>query len=161
GVGTNFTGLAIAAAYQAGIREFDVETAYAAARKNELSWEGRLEGAGKMDVRQFVERGYAPYVERLGFGTADEGSGFGASHTLEYAFSAHAVAQFAKALGKEADYQQLSELAKGWRHLYDPKTGFIRPRDGEGTFVPDFDPSQPWRGFQEEIGRASCRAREE
>ncbi|WP_090973836.1 GH92 family glycosyl hydrolase [Parapedobacter composti] len=149
GVGTNFTGLAIAAAYQAGIRGFDVETAYAAARKNELSWEGRLEGAGKMDVRQFVQRGYAPYVEQLGFDTSDEGSGFGASHTLEYAFSAHAVAQFAKALGKEADYLQLTALAQGWRHLFDEETGFIRPRDASGQFIADFDPSQPWRGFQE------------
>lgn len=149
GVGTNFTGLAIAAAYSAGIRDFDVELAYEAARKNELVWEGRLEGAGKMDVRQFVQRGYAPYVERLGFDTADEGSGFGASHTLEYAFSAHAVAQFAKAIGKEADYRKLTELAKGWRHLYDAETGFMRPRDAEGNFITNFDPSQPWRGFQE------------
>ena len=148
GVGTNFTGLAIAAAYNAGIRDFDVELAYEAARKNELAWENRLEGAGKMDVREFVQRGYSPYVDGLEFDT-EEGSGFGASHTLEYAFSAHAVGQFAKALGKDGDYQNLSELAKGWRHLYDPETGFIRPRDAEGVFVSDFDPSQPWRGFQE------------
>ena len=26
-----------------------------------MEWRGRLEGAGKMDVRQFVERGYSPY----------------------------------------------------------------------------------------------------
>lgn len=149
GVGTNFTGLAIAAAYSAGIRDFDVELAYEAARKNELEWTGRIEGAGKMDVRQFVERGYSPYLEHLGFQTTDAGSGFGASHTLEYAFSAHAVAQFAKALGKEDDYEQLSRLSKGWGQLYDAESGFIRPRDADGNFIEDFDPSQPWRGFQE------------
>jgi putative alpha-1,2-mannosidase len=36
GVGTNFTGLAIAAAYNVGIRDYDVNLAYAAVRKNEL-----------------------------------------------------------------------------------------------------------------------------
>ncbi|MFC3199160.1 GH92 family glycosyl hydrolase [Parapedobacter deserti] len=149
GVGTNFTGLAIAAAYSAGIRNFDIDLAYEAARKNELSWEGRLEGAGKMDVRQFVERGYAPYVEVLNFETTDRGSGFGASHTLEYAFSAYAVAQFAEALGKDRDHRQLMELSRAWSRLYDAESKFIRPRDEDGNFITDFDPAQPWRGFQE------------
>ena len=50
--------ITLAGAYNSGIRNFDVETAYQAALKNELGWEGRIEGAGKMDVKQFVERGY-------------------------------------------------------------------------------------------------------
>ena len=29
---------------------------YEAARKDNLEWRGRIEGAGKMDVRQFVEK---------------------------------------------------------------------------------------------------------
>ena len=53
--------ITLAGAYNSGIRDFDVETAYQAALKNELGWEGRIEGAGKMDVKQFVERGYVPY----------------------------------------------------------------------------------------------------
>lgn len=65
GVGTNFTSLAIAAAYNCGIRDFDVQQGYEAALKNEVEWRGRLEGAGKMDVRQFVERGYSPYENGL------------------------------------------------------------------------------------------------
>ena len=58
GVGTNFTGLAIASAYNCGIRDFDVNLAYEAALKNEIGWEGRIEGAGKMDVSQFIQKGY-------------------------------------------------------------------------------------------------------
>ncbi len=149
GVGTNFTGLAIAAAYNCGIRDFDVELAYEAALKNEIGWEGRIEGAGKMDVRQFVERGYCPFDDRLNMKTTAEGSGFGASHTLEYSFSSFAVSQFAKQLNKTEDYKLLSNLSKGWKLLYDEKTKLIRPKDSNGQFIQNFDPLAPWRGFQE------------
>lgn len=149
GVGTNFTSLAIAAAYNCGIRDFDVKQGYEAALKNEVEWRGRLEGAGKMDVRQFVERGYSPYEKRFDMVTREEGSGFGASHTMEYSFSSFAVSQFAKHLGKEDDYKLLSNLSNGWKNLYDPETRLIRPKDTKGNFLEDFNPLAPWKGFQE------------
>lgn len=149
GVGTNFTSLAIAAAYNCGIRDFDVQQGYEAALKNEVEWRGRLEGAGKMDVRQFVERGYSPYEKRFDMVTREEGSGFGASHTMEYCFSSFAVSQFAKHLGKEDDYKLLSNLSNGWKNLYDPETRLIRPKDTKGNFLEDFNPLAPWKGFQE------------
>lgn len=149
GVGTNFTSLAIAAAYNCGIRDFDVQQGYEAALKNEVEWRGRLEGAGKMDVRQFVERGYSPYEKQFDMVTREEGSGFGASHTMEYSFSSFAVSQFAKHLGKEDDYKLLSDLSNGWKNLYDPETRLIRPKDTKGNFLEDFNPLAPWKGFQE------------
>ena len=149
GVGTNFTSLAIASAYNCGIRDFDVQLGYEAALKNEVEWNGRLAGAGKMDVRQFVERGYSPYEKQFDMVTCEEGSGFGASHTMEYSFSSFAVAQFAKQLGKEADYECLSILSNGWKNLYDEKTRLIRPKDTQGYFLEDFNPLAPWKGFQE------------
>lgn len=149
GVGTNFTSLAIAAAHNVGIHDFDVNLGYEAARKNELIGKDRLAGAGKLDVEQFVNRGYSPYAERLSMQTTPEGSGFSASHTLEYAFSSYAVANFAKQLGKEDDYKQLKQLSKGWQLLYDPSLKLMRPKDMDGKFIDKFDPHQPWRGFQE------------
>lgn len=151
GVGTNFVGLVIAGAYNCGIRNFDVKTGYEAALKNETGWENRPVGAGKVDVGAFIKYGYSPYVASTG--ENDEyhrnGSPFGASHTLEYSFSSYAVAQFAKALGKKADYKMLLNLSKGWEKLYDPETGFIRPKDEKGNFITPFNPSEPWIGFQE------------
>ena len=149
GVGTNFTGLAIAAAYNCGIRNFDVALGYQAARKNELGSEGRPAGAGKLDVGKFVSQGYSPYLPELGMQTTPDGSGFAASHTLEYSFSAYAVAQMARQLGHEADYEQLKKLSGGWELLFDPETKYIRPRDRSGEFIADFDPYAAWAGFQE------------
>ncbi len=149
GVGTNFVSLAIAAAYNCGIRNYDVETAYKAALRNETEWIGRPEGAGKMDVNQFVTRGYSPFANDFNHLTDEKGSYFSVSHTLEYSFSSYAVAQMAKSLGHEEDYRKLSELAEGWRLVYDPSVKLMRPRDAKGDFIKDFDPNAPWVGFQE------------
>jgi len=149
GVGTNFTSLAVASAYNCGIRNFDIKTAYEAALKNELTSVNRIKGAGKMDVGQFVKRGYSPYMSNLGYDSDSSGSGFGASHTLEYSFSAFAVAQFAKQLHKIKDYNQLMKMSNGWKNLYDGSTKYIRPRTADGKFIENFNPIEPWRGFQE------------
>ncbi len=149
GVGTNFTGLAIASAYNVGIRDFDVKLAYQAALKNEIESKNRLKGAGKMDVGLFVEKGYAPYDPEVQWTTTPKGSMFGTSHTLEYAFSAYAVAQFAKHLGMQKDYEQLLGLSKGWTKVFDKDFKLMRPKLKDGTFLKDFDPLAPWIGFQE------------
>ncbi|MBK5196211.1 MAG: GH92 family glycosyl hydrolase [Proteiniphilum sp.] len=149
GVGTNFVSLAIAAAYNCGIRNFDVATGYEAALKNEISSEDRPAGAGKLDVGLFVEYGYSPYNEHLYMQNTPEGSGFSASHTMEYSFSSFAVAQFAKHLGKSDDYEKLMRLSEGWKQLFDTETKLIRPKDKEGVFLGEFDPLAPWIGFQE------------
>ncbi|WP_440135389.1 GH92 family glycosyl hydrolase [Chitinophaga sancti] len=152
GVGTNFTGLVIAAAYNIGIRDFDVKLAYEAALKNETGYVNRAPGAGKMDVGAFVKRGFCPYINNDDQATRElttEGSQFGTSHTLEYCFSSYAVAQFAKSLGKHEDYEQLMKLSQGWKLLYDSSIKFIRPRDLKGDFIKNFDPAAPWVGFQE------------
>ena len=147
GVGTNQLSLFIAAAYSCGIRDFDINLAYEACRKNELDGDNRPLGAGKSDTDQFLRYGYVPHVE-AGDGP-DETFMFSASHTLEYAFSAWATSQLAKALGHEGDAERLGQLAQGWERLYDPVTNFVRPRLKDGRFISNFDPLQVWRGFQE------------
>jgi predicted alpha-1,2-mannosidase len=141
GVGTNLLTTLFAGAYQCGIRDFDVKTAYAAALKNELDGENRPLGAGKMNTSSFTKYGYVPV-------DADT-DGFSASHTLEYSYSAWAVAQWAKQLNKRGDFNRLMYLSKGWERLYDSSTNFVRPRNANGTFIDKFNPLQVWRGFQE------------
>ncbi|MEI6945703.1 GH92 family glycosyl hydrolase [Paraflavisolibacter sp. H34] len=147
GVGTNFVSLAMASAYMSGIRDFDVNLAYEASLKNEVEANGRPRGAGKLDVGNFVKYGYVNHIDKSREWA--ETWQFSASHTLEYAYSSYAVAQWAKLLGKEQDYTQLMRLSKGWEHLFDPSLKLVRPKLASGEFIGDFKPSQPWRGFQE------------
>ncbi|MBQ2457022.1 MAG: GH92 family glycosyl hydrolase [Bacteroidaceae bacterium] len=149
GVGTNMVSIAMAGAYQSGIRNYDIEKAYEASLKNELEWQDRIEGAGKTDVGQFVKLGYVPFDTSVFYGTHPGGSQFSASHTLEYSFSAYAVAQWAKALGKEDDYVRLMELSRGWEKLFNDSLKLIHPRNAEGQFIDNFNPLESWRGFQE------------
>lgn len=147
GVGTNFVGLALAAAYQIGLRDYDVDLAYNAIKANELNWEERFPGSGKMDLKAFLDKGYVPYSEANESNSL--GSNFSASHTMEYSFSAFAAAQMAKSLNKEEDYQKLVTYSKGWERLFEPSQKLIHPKDHKGAFISEFDPYQPWRGFQE------------
>ncbi|WP_205510679.1 GH92 family glycosyl hydrolase [Longitalea arenae] len=147
GVGTNMVSIVFAGAWMAGIRDFNVQEAYAAARKNELEGKDRPRGAGKLDVDSFIKNGYVNHLDK---GSSwEEVWKFSASHTLEYAFSAYAMAQWAKQLGKEADYKTFQRLSKGWEHLFDSSLKLVRPKMANGAFIDNFDPSQPWRGFQE------------
>jgi predicted alpha-1,2-mannosidase len=147
GVGTNFVSLVMASAYMSGIRDFDVAKAYEASLKNEIDGKDRPQGAGKSDVDQFVKFGYVPHLDK-GVGGGERWQ-FSASHSLEYAFSSYAVAQWAKALGKKEDYEKLMRLSRGWEHLYNPKLKLVQPKLANGQFIDNFRPSEPWRGFQE------------
>ena len=150
GVGTNLLTTILAGAYQCGIRDFDVDLAYEASIKNELDGTNRPLGAGKVDTDKFLEYGYVPHLEN-GNGP-DEAFMFSASHTLEYSYSAWAVAQWAKKLGKTDDYDKLMWLSKGWERIYDPSTNFVHPKKADGSFIDNFNPMQVWRGFQ--VGNA-------
>ena len=149
GVGTNMMPIIFAGAYNSGIRNYDVNLAYKAAWKNEMCGDNRPEGAGKTDVGLFVKLGYVPYNDSVPYGTHSRGSAFSGSHTLEYSFSTYALAQWAKALGKQDDYRRLMYLSNGWTRIFDDSLKLIHPRGTDGKFIPNFKPLEPWRGFQE------------
>ncbi|QPH40855.1 GH92 family glycosyl hydrolase [Pedobacter endophyticus] len=147
GVGTNFVGLAIAGAYQANIRDYDLDLAYKAVLGNELNYKNRLVGSGKMDTKSFVSRGFVPFLDADK--TDSTGAHFSGSHTLEYSFSAFAAAQLAKKMGKTADYNKLINLSNGWKLIFDQDLKLVHPKDENGNFIDKFDPLEAWRGFQE------------
>jgi putative alpha-1,2-mannosidase len=62
------------------------------------------------------------------------------SKTLEYAYDDWCVAQMAKALGEKADYDPFSQRAEFYRNVYDFKSGFMRGRNADGSWVTPFDP---------------------
>jgi predicted alpha-1,2-mannosidase len=146
-VQTNFQGLLIASAYNVGIRDFDVQSGYEAALKNELVASGRNLGNGKYDLNYFLDNKYVPYKDTV----ISNGwvFNFGSSHTLEYAFSSYAVGQMAKSMNDQPNYLRLSDQATYFRNLFDPETRLMRPKFENGLFISDFDPMKAWDGFQE------------
>lgn len=77
-----------------------------------------------------------------------------ATKTLEYSYDDWAIAQLARVLGKTGDYEKFVERSKNYRNLWDPSTGFIRPRLENGDWAAPFDPkltgvSKKWRDYTE------------
>lgn len=110
-------------AYQKGIRGFDAEKAYEA-MKNTMMQDDR-------GLIYYKKYGFIPYS------LLDES----VTITLEYAYDDWSVAQMARALGKEADYQYFLNRSKAYQQLFDKKSGFMRGKsvDGKSWNAP-FDP---------------------
>ena len=100
----------IADAYAKGIRKFNVPKAYAYAVNTTEKF-----GNG--------ERGYA-YEP------------FGISNTLEYAFSESCLADLSKALNKKADEIKYRKWAQSYRNIFDPASGWFRPKQKDGNWEP-------------------------
>ena len=62
------------------------------------------------------------------------------SITLEMAYDDWCVAQFAKKLGKDSDYEHFMARSQYYKNLYDVKTGFFRAKDDAGKLIEPFDP---------------------
>jgi predicted alpha-1,2-mannosidase len=120
-----------------GIRDFDLAAAF-----------DRLKAmAAKADYR-----GLGDYA-RLGWVPSDR-EPESVSKTLEYSYDDWAVAQVARALGRTDDEREHLRRAASWKNLFDPKTGFARPRASDGTFPGPFDParqgvSAKWHDYTE------------
>lgn len=135
----------IAAAYNKGIRNYDVNFAYEGLRKNALpggirDHAGYEQGTNACGggMKYYVERGYVP--EEI------EGSGMhkdGAAMTLEYAYEDWCLAQFAEALGKKADAGWLLKRSNNFTNLWDKSVDYMRPRLKNGKWLPDFKPAGP------------------
>ena len=121
----------ILGAWRSGIRDFDLETAYEGLRKMMTTPPQKYEGGGTVGVENLV-----PYM-RYGYIPAGEGT---VSNTMEYAYDDWCLGQMAKVLGKEEDYRYFDKRSRNWENLFDPETGFIRPKDTTGTWVEPFDP---------------------
>jgi predicted alpha-1,2-mannosidase len=86
---------------------------------------------------RFIERyGLADY-QTLGYIAQDPSS------TLEYNAADFGIAQLAGRLGDKAVYDQFMKRAQYWENLYNPATGYLQPRNRDGSFVGPFDPADP------------------
>ncbi|NQX92507.1 MAG: glycoside hydrolase family 92 protein, partial [Flavobacteriales bacterium] len=70
------------------------------------------------------------------------------SKTLEYAYNDYCIAQVAKKAGRMDIYERFLERSLSYRNLYDPETGFFRPRLG-GGWIESFDPREVNFNFTE------------
>lgn len=117
--------------YLKGLRDYDVEKAYEGMRKNAFEI-----GSEAKDSREGLQT-----YDELGYAAADRVRE-SVSVTMEDAFVDWGLAQVAKDLKRTEDYQILMKRSQNYRNLYDPETGFFRPKLSDGRWVPECDRRQ-------------------
>ena len=70
------------------------------------------------------------------------------SKTLEYAYDAWCVARTAELLGRTDAAAEYNTYASYWRNIFDPSTGFMRPRTN-GRWLTPFNPREVNNHFTE------------
>ncbi len=124
--------------YLKGIRNFNISLAYEAIKKGATELPENSDYEGRVGLPYYLKYGYVPF---------DKVSQ-SVSRTLEYAYDDWCIAQMAKALGKEKDYEYFMKRAGYYKNVFDDKTKFMRPRLSNGNFKKIFIPSL-WNGFTE------------
>lgn len=106
-----------------------------------------LETATKADPKAINGRhGLAQYQE-LGYLSTNFHESV--SHTLDYAYSDFCISTCASKLGQKELAQTYAHYSKNYQNLFDPETGYMRARDIDGNFRPDFSPYSWGRDYAE------------
>jgi predicted alpha-1,2-mannosidase len=138
-IGSN-SAVNIADAYLRGIRGYDVETLYQAIIKNSNK-KGPLSSVGRFGAKHYNKLGYVPY---------DVGVNESAARTLEYAFADWSIAELAEALGKPQEEIDLFRLrSQNYKNVFDPKIGFMRGKNKDGSWAKTFTPDKWGDAFTE------------
>jgi predicted alpha-1,2-mannosidase len=119
----------IADAILKNIKGFNYEYAYTAMRKSAFQ--------NQRGTPDYIKYGYLP----------QDKSGWSVTVTLEYAYDDWCIAQVAKKLGKQNDYDLFMKRSMSYKNLFDSHTGFMRAKNSDGKFVEPFDPLKSEHGF--------------
>lgn len=142
----------IVSAIQKGIVKDDLESIYIALKKNHMlngimgkaGYEHNTNSGG--GLKYYIEKGYVPYpIPEGNFGLHQDGT----SQTMEYAYQDWTLAQLAKKLNHETDYNYFLARSKNYENVFDKTVGWMRPKNAEGKWFENFDPYEYEHGFIE------------
>ncbi|MDO5970731.1 GH92 family glycosyl hydrolase [Flavivirga aquimarina] len=148
----------IVSAIQKGIIKDDLEGIYQALKKNHMP-NGIMAKAGYEHttdlgggLKYYIKNGFVPYpIPEGNFGGHQDG----ASLTMEYAYQDWTLAQLAKKLELEDDYNYFLNRSKNYKNVFDTSVNWMRPKNVDGIWNTHFDPYQVEHGFIESNGAQS------
>ena len=106
-----------------------------------------VETATKSDPKAINGRHGLSQYQEIGYLSTDYHESV--SHTLDYAYSDFCISTCAAKLGQEELAQTYTHYSKNYQNLFDPETGYMRARDVDGNFRPDFSPYSWGRDYAE------------
>ena len=132
-------------AYRKGIDGFDLEKAYLACKggiteKTLAPWSGMP--AGEIDAF-YKEKGYFPALHDGEEESVPEVHHFESRQpvavTLGTSYDEWCLAQIAKELGKDEEYEHFLKNSYNYRNLFNSESKFFHPKDIHGDFIEPFD----------------------
>jgi len=132
-------------AYRKGLRNFDIEKAYEAAKgaimeKTLAPWSGMP--AGELDDF-YKENGYIPALYEGEKETIPEVHSFERRQpvavTLGTSYDQWCLFQIAEELGKKDEAEYFMNTSFNYRNLFNEETKFFHPKDNKGKFIMPFD----------------------
>ena len=126
----------VAEAYRKGFRGFDAERAFNIIKRTQTE-SHKL----KSNWEDYMKYGYLP---------SDKTPAESVSSTLESVYDDYAAADMAKRMGKKKDAEYFGKRADFYKNLFDTRTGFMRPRNSDGSWKSPFNPSMV--GHSESVG---------
>lgn len=106
-----------------------------------------IKTATKADPKAINGRHGLAQYQKLGYLSTDFHESV--SHTLDYAYSDFCISTCAAKLGQEELAQAYAQYSKNYQNLFDSETGYMRARDVDGNFRPDFSPYSWGRDYAE------------
>ena len=111
------------------IKGFDLAAAYEGLKKHATTAGDPDKGYGRLGIEQYLQLQYVP-ADQIAQSVAE---------TVDAAYGDFCIAQVAKALGKEEDYQLFSKRSENWRHVYDTEVKFFRGKNTDGSWLSPFN----------------------
>ena len=121
------------------IGAFDRETAFAGLKKHATEPGDPNKGYGRVGVEEYMQLHFVP-ADKIEQSVAE---------TADAAYGDFCIAQIAKALDKQADYEEFTHRSAYWRNVYDERIGFFRGKNSDGSWLSPFD-SFTWGSPYEE-----------
>jgi predicted alpha-1,2-mannosidase len=140
----------ILGAYVRGFRDFDTEAAYTAIRETALA--PRISapaGASARDVERWQDNGALQELFRkFGYVPTDSHGG-SVSCTLDLAYDYWCAGAMAELLGKHDDATTFYKLGQNYKNVFDPSTGFMRPKTKDSQWLDPFRPDIQYGDYVE------------
>ena len=94
---------------------------------------------GNESYPDYITKGYVPLYDDAWDWNSPHYQSY-VSNTMEYSYQDYCAAQYFDALNKKDDFNTFMKRSDNWKNIFDPSTGYVRPRRPNGEWIENTNP---------------------